>query len=87
MQKKRKPLRKDLVSKEQYPKNELIRIVKNKDNEIFIDKTGKQNGRGAYLYLSADNIKLAQKQKVLEREFQTKDLDGLYEELMALTHE
>lgn len=87
MQKKRKPLRKDLVSKEQYPKNELIRIVKNKDNEIFIDQTGKQNGRGAYLYLSADNIKLAQKQKVLEREFQAKDLDGLYEELLALTHE
>lgn len=87
MQKKRKPLRKDLVSKEQYPKNELIRIVKNKDNEIFIDQTGKQNGRGAYLYLSADNIKLAQKQKVLEREFQTKDLGALYEELMALTHE
>lgn len=87
MQKKRKPLRKDLVSKEQYPKNELIRIVKNKDNEIFIDKTGKQNGRGAYLYLSADNIKLARKQKVLEREFQAKDLDDLYEELMSLTHE
>lgn len=87
MKKKRKPLRKDLVSREQYPKNELIRIVKNKDNEIFIDKSGKQNGRGAYLYLSAENIKLAQKRNILEREFQTKDLDALYEELMALSNE
>ena len=30
-------------------KNELIRIVKNNKNEISIDKTGKQEGRGAYI--------------------------------------
>ena len=30
-------------------KKDLIRIVKNKENEIIIDKTGKQEGRGAYI--------------------------------------
>ena len=34
-------------------KKELIRIVKNKEGEIFIDRTGKANGRGAYI---CDNI-------------------------------
>ena len=34
-------------------KNELIRIVKNKDGVISIDRTGKANGRGAYIWLSA----------------------------------
>ncbi len=30
-------------------KRDLIRIVKNKQNQISIDKTGKKEGRGAYL--------------------------------------
>lgn len=30
-------------------KYELIRIVKNKNNEILVDKTGKLDGRGAYI--------------------------------------
>ena len=30
-------------------KKDLIRIVKNNKNEISIDKTGKQDGRGAYI--------------------------------------
>lgn len=87
MQKKKQPLRRDLVSKERYPKNELIRIVKNKENEIFIDKSGKQNGRGAYLHLSGPNIELAKKSKVLEREFKIKDIEYLYDELLALLDE
>ena len=31
------------------PKNELLRIVKDKENNITIDLTGKKNGRGAYI--------------------------------------
>ena len=34
-------------------KNELIRIVKDKNGTISVDKTGKLSGRGAYL---CDNI-------------------------------
>ena len=32
-------------------KRDLLRIVKTKDGEIFIDPTGKKNGRGAYIKL------------------------------------
>ena len=30
-------------------KKDLIRIVKNKDGQITVDKTGKAQGRGAYV--------------------------------------
>ena len=40
------------------PKKELIRIVKNKEGSIFVDKTSKANGRGAYL---CDNIECLEK--------------------------
>ena len=33
----------------QKSKNELIRIVMDKDGNISVDKTGKANGRGAYI--------------------------------------
>ena len=39
-------------------KRDLIRIVKNKENEISIDRTGKQEGRGAYL---CDDIQCLEK--------------------------
>ena len=40
------------------PKKELIRIVKNKEGEINIDRTGKMQGRGAYI---CDNIECLEK--------------------------
>lgn len=46
---KKVPLRKCVGCSESKPKNELIRIVKNKEQEVFIDETGKANGRGAYV--------------------------------------
>lgn len=49
MKTKKIPLRSCVVSKEKLPKQELIRVVKNKENEVFIDLTGKANGKGAYI--------------------------------------
>ena len=46
---KKVPLRKCVGCSESKPKKELIRIVKNKEQEVFIDDTGKANGRGAYV--------------------------------------
>lgn len=39
-------------------KYDLIRIVKNKKGEILVDKTGKLNGRGAYI---CNNIECLEK--------------------------
>lgn len=53
---KKIPLRKCIVTQEMKPKQELIRIVRNKEGEVFIDETGKKNGRGAYLSRDKDII-------------------------------
>lgn len=62
-------------------KKELIRIVKNKENQIFIDKTGKANGRGAYICDNIQCLEKAIKSKRLERTFETKIDEEIYDEL------
>lgn len=62
-------------------KKELIRIVKNKENAIFIDKTGKANGRGAYICNDIKCLEMAIKTKKLERTFETKIDEDIYNQL------
>ena len=47
-------------------KKELIRIVKNKEGQIFYDPIGKANGRGAYICKDVDCFDSAIKNKKLE---------------------
>ena len=84
---KKIPLRKCVVSNERYDKRELTRIVKNNQDEVFVDVTGKANGRGAYIYLSEANIKKAKDKKILDRVLETKIEDNIYEELERLLNE
>lgn len=63
------------------PKKELIRIVKNKEGNIFVDKTSKANGRGAYLCNNIECLEKAIKTKRLERTFENSISDEMYEEL------
>ncbi|MCI8362014.1 MAG: YlxR family protein [Clostridia bacterium] len=62
-------------------KKELIRIVKNKEGQIFIDKTGKANGRGAYICDNIECLEKAIKTKKLERTFETQISEDIYNEL------
>ena len=65
-------------------KNELIRIVKNKDGNISIDRTGKQEGRGAYLCDNIECLEKAIKTKRIERVFEQKISDEIYEKLRGV---
>ena len=65
-------------------KNELIRIVKNKDNEISIDKTGKMEGRGAYICDNEKCLEKVIKSKRLERVLETNISDEIYENLRGV---
>ena len=78
---KKIPLRRCVVTKEQLPKIELLRIVKNKENEVFVDLTGKANGRGAYIKKDVDVLKTAKDKKILERALETQINEGVYEEI------
>lgn len=77
------PLRKSVVSGEIIDKRDLLRIVKNKEGQIFIDPTGKANGRGAYIKL--DNLEAAQakKKQVFNRAFGMEVPSEFYDELIA----
>lgn len=81
MKTKKIPLRSCVVSKEKLPKQELIRIVKNKENEVFIDLTGKANGKGAYIKKDLAILEKAIKTKALEKHLETKIENNIYEEL------
>ena len=81
------PLRKCLATNEQLPKKELIRVVRNKEGQVFVDATGKMNGRGAYLKRSLEAIEIAKKKKVLHSAYEYRIgtwkafLDEIFEEL------
>lgn len=78
------PMRTCVVTREKYPKQELIRIVKNNDNQVFVDLTGKSNGRGAYIKKDLDVLAKAIKTKVLEKHLETPIDNTIYEELKEI---
>ena len=65
-------------------KRDLIRIVLNKNGEITIDKTGKLEGRGAYICDSIDCLEKAIKTKRLEKSFDTKIEEQIYNKLRGV---
>ena len=77
------PLRKSVVSGEIIDKRELLRIVKNKEGHVFIDPTGKANGRGAYIKLDTKEALLAKKKQVFNRSFSMEVEEAFYDELIA----
>ncbi len=78
MKTKKLPLRKCLGCQEQKEKRELIRVVKNKSDEISIDLTGKANGRGAYICKNMSCFDKAHKKKAFERALQSNISEALY---------
>lgn len=78
MAEKKIPLRKCTGCGEMKPKKELIRVLKTTETEIVLDKTGKKNGRGAYLCNSLECFQKAKKSRGLERSFQMKIPDEIY---------
>lgn len=63
------------------PKKDLVRIVKNKENEISLDLTLKKAGRGAYLCKSVTCFNKARKTRGLERAFSCKIEACLYDQI------
>ncbi len=78
------PLRKCVITNEQLPKRELIRVVKNKEGLVSVDLTGKVNGRGAYLKRDKKVILKAIKTKKLDRHLEAKIPKEVYNELLGL---
>ena len=65
-------------------KKSLIRIVKDNNQNISIDKTGKANGRGAYICNNKDCLEKVIKTKRLERVLETSISEEIYNELRGV---
>lgn len=81
------PMRKCLATQEQLPKKDLIRIVRSPDGNVFVDLSGKANGRGAYLKRSKDAVSLAKKTNVLRRALECEIPENIYQELLEVIGE
>lgn len=81
---KKIPQRTCLGCNEAKPKNGLIRIVKQSDGKIFVDKTGKAEGRGAYICNNVECLEKAIKSKRLSRNFETEINNEIYESLRGV---
>ncbi len=66
---KKIPQRRCLGCNESKDKKDLIRVVKNNQDEISIDLIGKKPGRGAYICHDIECLKKAKKAKRIERAF------------------
>ena len=73
-----------VVTRESHEKKELIRVVRNKEGEVFVDESGKLNGKGCYLKRDIDVIKKAKVNKILDRTLEINIPDSIYDELEAL---
>jgi predicted RNA-binding protein YlxR (DUF448 family) len=81
------PIRTCLITREKLPKENLLRIVKSKDNLLFYDPTGKMNGRGTYIKKDVQIIKKAQQKKILSRHFNLEISKAFYELLEEMCHD
>lgn len=75
------PMRTCVVTKEQLPKKDLLRIVCDKTGCVTVDETGKANGRGAYIKKNLETLKKAQKSKILERRLECVIDEEIYQEI------
>ena len=81
---KKIPQRTCIGCNEKKDKKDLIRIVKNKDNEITIDKIGKTEGRGAYICDDIECLEKAIKNRKIEKTFKMKIENEIYENLRGV---
>lgn len=62
-------------------KDELIRIIRDSEDNIFIDCDAKKNGRGAYICRNLSCLKKTVKSRGLSRALKVEVPDSIYEEL------
>ena len=78
---KKVPMRTCIACRSSKPKRELIRVVKSGE-QITLDKTGKLNGRGAYVCPDKACIEKLKKQKLLNRAFSMPVADEVYDKIL-----
>lgn len=81
MKQRKIPQRKCVACGERGDKKSLMRIVKTKEGNIFLDPTGKANGRGTYLHLTNECLEKSIKTKAIQRSFEIEVPEEIFKEL------
>lgn len=84
---KKIPLRRCLATGEQFPKKDLLRVVRTPEGNVIVDAKGKANGRGAYISKSLEAVEIAKKKKVFDRELEVEVPAEIYDELKRIIGE
>lgn len=78
---KKIPMRTCTGCRQEKSKKDLIRVVRDKEGNVFVDITGKQNGRGAYICPDEKCLEKATKNKGLERTLKSTISEEVYLQL------
>lgn len=84
MKQKKIPMRRCVATQAQFPKKELLRIVRTPEGTVDIDLMGKAKGRGAYLSKTKEAIQIAKQKKVLDRHLETQVPEEIYVKLLEI---
>lgn len=74
-------MRKCVGCQEMKNKKAMIRVIKTPEGEFLLDTTGRKNGRGAYVCPDKECLKLARKNKGLEKSFKQSIPEKVYDTL------
>ena len=83
MKVKKIPMRTCVITHEKLEKRDLLRVVRDNEGNVFVDETGKANGRGTYVKKDKEVIEKARASKALERHLEVKIENNIYDELIS----
>lgn len=78
---KKIPQRMCVICRERKNKSDLIRIVRNNQNEVKIDKNGKEQGRGAYICKDRSCLEKLKKSNILANMLEITIPEIIYQDL------
>ena len=81
MKAKKIPVRMCVACREMKPKKEMLRVVRPKEGDVFIDLTGKAAGRGANVCDDPACIRKLKKGRLLNKVFSAEIPAEIYEKI------
>lgn len=81
MKTRKTPQRMCIACRQSRPKSELLRAVRTPDGQVLVDRTGKMNGRGAYLCPDKACLQKAIRSNALFRTLQVQVDDDMIKQL------
>jgi len=72
------PMRMCVACHQMFPKKDMTRVTRSKEGEIMLDKSGKLDGRGAYICKNKECVNKCKKSKLFNRSFKSNVSDLVY---------